>query len=977
VSGTCPVVITRTYTVRDACNNSVNIVHVINIDDTTPPLITGTLANANIEGCSVADAPAAVTTVAALEALPGGVTVSDICTADASLIVTSTTVAAGTCPIVLTRTYTITDGCGNSSTIVHVINIDDNTAPVISGAIPPTTITGCTPADAAAVTTVAGLEALGVTVADACVADASLLVIHSDVVSGACPVLITRTYTVFDLCGNASGVVQNITVTDNEAPVIAGSLLPVTIEGCGVSSAPSPETTVAGVEGLAGGITVTDNCTSDALLTVTHSDLAAGSCPTIVTRTYTITDACGNSSVVIQNITIDDTTPPSVTGTLIGITVEGCSAADAPAAASTIAELTALAGGLGITDACTPAASLTVAHSDTQTGTCPVVLTRIYTVSDGCLNSIDITQVITIDDTTPPVLTGCPADITAGTDGGTCSATVTWADPVITNPCGITTVISSHNSGDVFPSGTTTVTITVTDECGNSAACSFNVTVSDSEAPVVTCSGNIMQIEDVGFAHATVAVPDAAFTDNCSVSLLSWTMIGATNDASPLTGVNQVGTYIFNTGVTNVTFTSVDASGNTGSCSFTVTVVPPNPLGGSVVSQNDVLCYGDNTGSFTVTGADGYPPYEYSTDGINFQASGTFSALNAAIYTVTIRDAAMGTFALNVTITQPASSLGAVTTQTSVLCFGGNTGSVTVAASGGTTPYEYSLNGGSFQGAGTFGSLVAGAYTVTVRDANGCTFVANATITQPASALQATVISQENVSCSGGNNGSVVAGGSGGTAPYEYSLNGGAFQSSGSFGNLPAGTHTVTVRDANLCTANASFTITEPAVLAIISEVTNASCPDVADGGIEITITGGTQPYSVLWSDGNTSESRTGLEDGVYSVVVTDIKGCAASLDITVGVSGSAECIVVPTIITPNSDGYNDTWQLRNIEIFPDAEVQVFNRWGERVFNTKNPAANPWDGTFKGKLLPMDSYHYVLHLNDGSAPRSGVITIMR
>jgi gliding motility-associated-like protein len=517
----------------------------------------------------------------------------------------------------------------------------------------------------------------------------------------------------------------------------------------------------------------------------------------------------------------------------------------------------------------------------------------------------------------------------------------------------------------------------VTDECGNSAACSFNVTVSDSEAPVVTCSGNIMQIEDVGFAHATVAVLDAAFTDNCSVSLLSWTMIGATNDASPLTGVNQVGTYIFNTGVTNVTFTSVDASGNTGSCSFTVTVVPPNPLGGSVVSQNDVLCHGDNTGSFTVTGADGYPPYEYSTDGINFQASGTFSALNAAIYTVTIRDAAMGTFALNVTITQPASSLGAVTTQTSVLCFGGNTGSVTVAASGGTTPYEYSLNGGSFQGAGTFGSLVAGAYTVTVRDANGCTFVANATITQPASALQATVISQENVSCSGGNNGSVVAGGSGGTAPYEYSLNGGAFQSSGSFGNLPAGTHTVTVRDANLCTANASFTITEPAVLAIISEVTNASCPDVADGGIEITITGGTQPYSVLWSDGNTSESRTGLEDGVYSVVVTDIKGCAASLDITVGVSGSAECIVVPTIITPNSDGYNDTWQLRNIEIFPDAEVQVFNRWGERVFNTKNPAANPWDGTFKGKLLPMDSYHYVLHLNDGSAPRSGVITIMR
>jgi gliding motility-associated-like protein len=151
----------------------------------------------------------------------------------------------------------------------------------------------------------------------------------------------------------------------------------------------------------------------------------------------------------------------------------------------------------------------------------------------------------------------------------------------------------------------------------------------------------------------------------------------------------------------------------------------------------------------------------------------------------------------------------------------------------------------------------------------------------------------------------------------------------------------------------------------------------VPNGAISLTVSGGTQPYTIIWADGASGADRASITAGTYSVVVTDANGCAASLVITVGVSGTSECVIVPTIITPNSDGYNDEWQIRNISIFPDAEVQVFNRWGERVFSAKNPAANPWDGTYKGKLLPMDSYHYVLYLNDGSEPRSGTITIMR
>jgi large repetitive protein len=133
----------------------------------------------------------------------------------------------------------------------------------------------------------------------------------------------------------------------------------------------------------------------------------------------------------------------------------------------------------------------------------------------------------------------------------------------------------------------------------------------------------------------------------------------------------------------------------------------------------------------------------------------------------------------------------------------------------------------------------------------------------------------------------------------------------------------------------------------------------------------------VIWSDGILTQDRQDIPDGTYSVVVTDANGCAASLDVVVSFSGTAQCIEIPDIITPNNDGYNDTWQIKNIDLFPNAEVFVFTRWGKLVFNTKNIAANPWDGTFKGKPLPTDSYHYVLHLNDGSNPRSGVISIIR
>ncbi len=365
-AGTCPVVIVRTYTVTDPCGNFTTVDQTFNIDDTTDPSITGSIADTDIEGCSAADLPAAVNTVAALEAL--GVTIADNCALDADLIVTHTDGApAGTCPVVIVRTYTITDPCGNDNSVTQTFNIDDTTDPSITGSIADTDIEGCSAADLpAAVNTVAALEALGVTIADNCALDADLILTHVDgAPAGTCPVVIVRTYTVTDPCGNFTNVDQTFNIDDTTDPSITGSIADTDIEGCSAADLPAAVNTVAALEAL--GVTIADNCALDADLIVTHTDgTPAGTCPVVIVRTYTVTDPCGNFTNVDQTFNIDDTTDPSITGSIADTDIEGCSAADLPASVNTVAALEAL--GVTIADNCALDADLIVTHLDGAPG---------------------------------------------------------------------------------------------------------------------------------------------------------------------------------------------------------------------------------------------------------------------------------------------------------------------------------------------------------------------------------------------------------------------------------------------------------------------------------------------------------------------------------------------------------------------------------------------------------------------------------
>jgi gliding motility-associated-like protein len=275
--------------------------------------------------------------------------------------------------------------------------------------------------------------------------------------------------------------------------------------------------------------------------------------------------------------------------------------------------------------------------------------------------------------------------------------------------------------------------------------------------------------------------------------------------------------------------------------------------------------------------------------------------------------------------------------------------------------------------------LGPGSYHLEVTDAHGCMAVTDTiVITDP---LPMTVTAQvTDVKCHGGNDGTIILSPTGGTPPYQY-----AWTTTDGTGLVPDaqdqttltnGTYAVTITDSHGCRITESFTIHEPEELVITESVTNPSCPDEPNGAISVTVEGGTTPYDISWSNGQSGEEITDLLAGTYTVTVTDNNLCTASKDIDLVYSGSS-CLRIPTVLTPNGDGHNDVWRIGNIEIYPNVVIDIYTRWGKHIFHSDKGYSTPWDGRYKGKLMPMDSYHYIINLGDGSDPITGNITIIR
>ncbi len=340
-------------------------------------------------------------------------------------------------------------------------------------------------------------------------------------------------------------------------------------------------------------------------------------------------------------------------------------------------------------------------------------------------------------------------------------------------------------------------------------------------------------------------------------------------------------TYAWNTGATGAllnniaagtyTVTATDAAGCTEA--LTITLTEPTPVVATTNIDVPISCNGAADGELTALGSGGTPGYTFLWS--TTATTATITNLGAGTYTVTVTDN-NGCTSTDVRIlNEPTPVDISIASQTNVSCIGGNDGTITAnAATGGTPGYTYLWsNGGTTL---TINNLVAGTYTVTATDINGCTDTAQATITEPATGVSISINSVTNVDCNGNSTGSITANAAtGGASPYTYLWSNGGTNLTNS--NLAAGTYTITVTDANGCTDTASATITEPSPLNVFTNKTDETCSGAADGSINSTIAGGTAPYTFLWSNGATTQNVSGLAAGTYTITVTDVNGCTTT----------------------------------------------------------------------------------------------------
>ncbi|MEZ4959522.1 MAG: SdrD B-like domain-containing protein [Saprospiraceae bacterium] len=312
--------------------------------------------------------------------------------------------------------------------------------------------------------------------------------------------------------------------------------------------------------------------------------------------------------------------------------------------------------------------------------------------------------------------------------------------------------------------------------------------------------------------------------------------------------------------------TVTDALGDQADATFNLTeatAVTVNVTAGNACTGN---------GNATATAGGGTGSYTYAWD--NGATTAAVSGLSAGFHCVTVTDGS-GCQAVGCATITSALTLDLLVQ--GLACFNFCDASVEAIVSGGTPPYTYAWSNGATGSVNP--NLGPGDYSVTVTDQNGCQVNGTATVGNPVQ-LNITV-NVTNPPCAGGGTGTATATVSGGTGPYQYMWSTGA--TSATVSGLAPGTYGLTVTDFLGCTGVSSATIVPDGNIDLNLTASPSSTCGVADGTAAVTISGGTSPYSILWSTGSTAANISGLAPGNYSVTVTDANGCGANGSITVG----------------------------------------------------------------------------------------------
>ncbi|MCW3083283.1 MAG: hypothetical protein JWP12_649 [Bacteroidetes bacterium] len=574
------------------------------------------------------------------------------------------------------------------------------------------------------------------------------------------------------------------------------------------------------------------------------------------------------------------------------------------------------------------------------------------TDSSGCsrLDSVTITQpaAILANQTITAAACGvCDGTITIAPSGGMAPYTILWNT-------GSTALTLTNLCAGIY-------SVQITDANG----CVVNVVIPLSNFNASSLAITSTNISCNAFCNGTATV---VATGGTAPYAYSWNDLGL--QTTPVATALCAGNY------------AVEVTGANGCVAVgTVSLTQPTPIVFSLVNATNPLCNGDTSGTITVIPSGGTLAYSYAwtpSGGSGLTATG----LTANTYTVTVTDG-NGCTATQSTVLSQTTALTISSTSVNPSCNTIADGSIDVTVGGGTSTYSYQWSGGSTAITEDLSGILGGTYTVNVTDGNGCT-VSDTTVLTPSQS----VIAAAGNDTSFCQNGSIVLNASGSVNGVNYQwFEIPANTSVGNTSNVsvapPIGItdYYVMVDNGTGCTDNDTITVISNAL------PTASAGPDVSiviaqstpiGGSPTTTASGATAMWTPLPGLDNATAFNpiaTPVTTTLYTVTITSAQGCIASDSVLVTVLPT---IKIPDGISPNNDGDNDEWLIDGIEMFPNCTVEVYNRWGELLFQSPGYKEH-WKGVYKGKDLPVGTYYYIIDLGDPLFPDAytGPITILR
>ncbi|MDP4828083.1 MAG: HYR domain-containing protein [Flavobacteriales bacterium] len=947
--------------------------------------------------------------------------------------------AEGTTTVV----WTVIDIHGNVSTCSMNITITDNEAPVFTC---PSALSQA--ADLGSCDAVVTMPA--VTATDNC-GVASIVNDYTGTDDASAIYTIgttTISWTITDIHGNVSQCTQDITITDDESPILTcpADLTELVDSNC--------EFVVLDYTSLA---VVTDNCDTDVMLTQSPvaGTVLSGS-GTVEMITITATDDAGNETTCTFNVTLDDVIAPAITcpadlteyvdatcnfelpdytamastsdncsvpvmtqlpapGTIVGLGVYTITitSTDPDGNATdcsfdvTVLDNTApiiacpgdqveqldtscehlLGDYTGLVSATDNCSSVTITQSPAAGTVIYVNTTITMTVEDIYGNVSTCNFEVILEDTIDPVIT-CPQDILVTNDLGVCGAVVTYDLPETSDNCTVADLSLTEGlaSGEVFPVGTTVVTYVVTDGFGNTATCSFEVTVTDDEAPLIQCPDNIVAFNDLGVCGAMITFNDPVVSDNCAVDTVVMTEGMASGEVFPV-------------GVTTISYDITDIHGNMNTCSFTIeildneapvvavcpsdiTVINDNGICGAVVTY-DAPTVTDNCAVIDITlvaGLDSGSTFDVGTTTVTWSYTDAAGNVSFCTFNVTVEDPEAPSIICpaDIVVNNDNSICGAFVTynmpQVDDNCAVADLQLISGIASGELFPVGVTEL--TFEVTDIYGNATQCSMTVTVIDAEDPIILCPEDIVQ----VDPVVYFNEPFftdNCSATL--TMIEGlPSGSVFPHGYTEV--IYEAVDEAGNSVLCSFMVLVNtppDAEDDTAN----FFEENDTIEIDPLGN----DFDADGDDLTISEASASNGDVEIIGNylyytPADGWCGTDTITY-IACDPFNACDSAIIVV-----QVECfidLIIPQAISPNGDGINDVFEIIGLEDYPGNRLSVYNRWGRLVFE-QDEYDNSFDGhsqdalTLGNGLLPEGTYFFVLDLGGaGIKPVKGYIYINR